>query len=172
MTLIHVVDKVAEPKVKSSSEFNKAKNFFPLWSLLPHTRFEYLSCNGISCFEVWQSVWLLVVISNSEKQRLTSGKLWVFLSQKKKKSSQNHCSVEVSLGKLVNVFSNRTEKVDLTTLTITLNEKKKNPQEKYKAFLEQLLYALCTSAIWLLLFLKKRKKKIRLVPSTDHHRKD
>lgn len=77
---------------------------------------------------------------------------------KKKKSSQNHCAVEVSLGKLVNVFSNRTEKVDLTTLTITLNEKK-NPQEKYKAFLEQLLYALCTSAIWLLLFLKKRKKK-------------
>lgn len=46
--------------------------------------------------------------------------------KKKKKSSQNHCAVEVSLGKLVNVFSNRTEKVDLTTLTITLNEKKKS----------------------------------------------
>lgn len=134
MTLIHVVGKVAEPKVKSSSEFNNAKNVFPLWSLLPHTRFEYLSCNGISCFEVWQSVWLLVVISNSEKQRLTSGRLWVFLSQKKKKSSQNHCSVEVSLGKLVNVFSNRTEKVDLTTLTITLNEKKKILRKSIRLF--------------------------------------
>lgn len=172
MTLIHVVGKVAEPKVKSSSEFNNAKNVFPLWSLLPHTRFEYLSCNGISCFEVWQSVWLLVVISNSEKQRLTSGKLWVFLSQKKKKIKPKSLLSWSVLGKASKCFQQQNWKSGFDNSYNYFKWKKKNPQEKYKAFLEQLLYALCTSAIWLLLFLKKRKKKIRLVPSTDHHRKD
>lgn len=118
-----------------------------------------------------KSVWLLVVISNSEKQRLTSGKLWVFLSQKKKKIKPKSLLSWSVLGKASKCFQQQNWKSGFDNSYNYFKWKKKNPQEKYKAFLEQLLYALCTSAIWLL-FLKKRKKKIRLVPSTDHHRKD
>lgn len=171
MTLIHVVGKVAEPKVKSSSEFNNAKNVFPLWSLLPHTRFEYLSCNGISCFEVWQSVWLLVVISNSEKQRLTSGKLWVFLSQKKKIKPKSLLSWSV-LGKASKCFQQQNWKSGFDNSYNYFKWKKKILRKSIRLFWNSYCMLCVLLPYGFFSFSRRGKKKIRLVPSTDHHRKD
>lgn len=157
----------AEPKVKSSSEFNNAKNVFPLWSLLPHTRFEYLSCNDISCFEVWQSVWSLVVISNSEKQRLTFSRLWVFLSQKKIKP-KSLLSWRV-LGKASKCFQQQNWK---SRFDNSYNYFKKKISGKVSGFFWNSYCMFCVLLPYGFFAFSRKEKKNRLVPSTDHHHKD
>lgn len=148
-------------KWRAAVNLTVQKIFSPLWHLFSHTKFEYPSLNDISCFEMWQSPWPVVVTYDSEKQ-----KDWCLRycgSLKAEKFEPKSLLSWSIFGKVSNVSS--TKKRDLTTLSQLL----KRLQEKSPcAFWNNYGRLVCSFAIWLLLLSQKEERKKKRQTCSQH----